>query len=165
MGRSRVETKSDLPPNTLDNRPNCRHIHMLDLYGVRIIRFFLWLSVLGNGVALGAKLFDLVVVVGAWSTAPPASLALLPYGPHYRIDPGGFFCRFRYSISSACSELISGWKTSLQFRVWLWLPVVIFLIIWALTPTAFWPMNHQLYLAAQGASDLSTAEVIRMTRR
>ena len=57
----------------------------------RVLHAFLWMSVLGHGVALGAKLFDLVVVAGAWSATPPASLVLLPYGPHYRVDPGGFF--------------------------------------------------------------------------
>src|SRR5438874_10922652 len=44
-------------------------------------------------------------------------------------------------------------------------PVIVFLIIWALTPTVFWPMNHELYLAAQGTTGLSAAEVIQMTHR
>jgi hypothetical protein len=31
---------------------------------------------------VGAKLFDLLVVAGAWSASPPESLKLMPYGPH-----------------------------------------------------------------------------------
>ena len=35
-----------------------------------LLRFFLWVSVLAWGIVLGAKLFDLRVVAGAWSAAP-----------------------------------------------------------------------------------------------
>jgi hypothetical protein len=35
-----------------------------------LLRFFLWVSVLTWGVLLGAKLFDLRVVAGAWSARP-----------------------------------------------------------------------------------------------
>ena len=57
----------------------------------RLTRLFLWLSIFGWGVGLGAKLFDLIVLAGAWSAAPPASLSLLPYGPRYPLNPGDFF--------------------------------------------------------------------------
>jgi hypothetical protein len=70
--------------------------------------------VLGHRVALGAKLFDLVVIAGAWSAAPPASLTLLPYGPHYRIDPGGFFLPLSiFNLIGMLGALISGWKMPL----------------------------------------------------
>ena len=46
---------------------------------------------IGWGVGFGAKLFDLLVVAGAWSASPPASLALLPYGPRFPMNPGDFF--------------------------------------------------------------------------
>ena len=39
--------------------------------GIRVMRFFLWASVLGWGIGLGGKLFDLIVVAGAWSASPP----------------------------------------------------------------------------------------------
>ncbi len=41
------------------------------LWRVRLTRIFLWLSVLAGGTLIGAKLYDLVVVAGAWSAAPP----------------------------------------------------------------------------------------------
>ena len=57
----------------------------------RLTRAFLWLSVIGWGIGMGAKLFDLLVLAGAWSAAPPASFALLPYGPPVADGPRGFF--------------------------------------------------------------------------
>lgn len=56
-----------------------------------IARAFLWLAVLAGGPLLGAKLFDLVVLAGAWSAHPPASLAMMPYGRAWPIDTGVFF--------------------------------------------------------------------------
>src|SRR5438552_1263592 len=57
----------------------------------KVTRFFLWISVIGWGIGLGAKLFDNFVLWSAYSLDPPASLAYLPYGPHFPHDPGEFF--------------------------------------------------------------------------
>ena len=62
-----------------------------------LMQAFLWVSVLAWGIGVGAKLYDLRVVAGAWSAAPPESLRLLPYGPHFPVDPGSTCC------SSLCS--------------------------------------------------------------
>ena len=43
----------------------------------QLTRGFLWFSVLGWGIGLGAKLFDLIVVARAWGDAPPTSLTLM----------------------------------------------------------------------------------------
>ena len=53
-------------------------------------RVFLWIAVFAWAIGLGGKLFDLVAMAGAWSAAPPESLKLMPYGPHYAVDPGRF---------------------------------------------------------------------------
>jgi len=57
---------------------------VMSSWRLRLLRLFLWISVLGWGIGLGAKLFDLLVLAGAWSAAPPASLAFLPYGSHWK---------------------------------------------------------------------------------
>lgn len=44
------------------------------------LRAFLWLSAVGWGIGLGAKLFDLLVLARSWGASPPASLSLMPYG-------------------------------------------------------------------------------------
>jgi hypothetical protein len=132
----------------------------------RALRFFLWMSVIGWGVGLGAKLFDLVVVAGAWSAAPPASFSLLPYGKQYPIDPGDFFIPLSAVMTlGIAGALICGWRTSAQLRFLLLLALVVFLIIWAITPTVFWPMIHQLYGTATGKIVSTDAESIALARR
>ncbi len=106
----------------------------------------------------------MVVVGGAWAASPPASFALLPYGKRYPIDPGDFFIPLSALIAvGSIGALISGWKSSV--RTWLWLGVVAFLIIWALAPTVFWPMIHQLYGTAIGRVTTSDAESMQLAHR
>ena len=132
----------------------------------RLTRGFLWLAVLGRAVGLGAKLFDLIVLASAWGAAPPASLALMPYGPHYPLNPGDFFQPLSaLMVVGILGALISGWKTPLQYRIWLWMPVISFLIIWVFTPTVFWPMIRELYGAGSGKVVKSEAELILLVRR
>jgi hypothetical protein len=132
----------------------------------QLTRGFLWLSILGWGIGLGAKLFDLLVLAGAWGAAPPASLALMPYGPRYPMDPGGFFQPLSaLMVVGILGALISGWKTRLEYRVWLGVPVIAFLIIWIFTPTVFWPMIRELYGAGSGKIVKSDTELILLVRR
>jgi hypothetical protein len=132
----------------------------------QLTRGFLWFSVLGWGIGLGAKLFDLVVVARAWGAAPPASLALMPYGPRYPMNPGDFFQPLSaLMVVGILGALIGGWKTRLGYRIWLWLPVITFLTIWILTPTVFWPMIHELYGAGSGKIARNDAELILLVRR
>jgi hypothetical protein len=132
----------------------------------QLTRGFLWLSVLGWGIGLGAKLFDLIVVAGAWGAAPPTSRALMPYGPRYPMTPGDFFQPLSaLMVVGILGALISGWKTPLEYRVWLWVPVITFVIIWIFTPTVFWPMIRELYGAGSGKIVRSDAELILLVRR
>jgi hypothetical protein len=129
-----------------------------------MMRVFLWIAVVGWAIGLGAKLFDLVVVASAWSASPPASFALLPYGKRYPINPGDFFQPLSV-LMAICSlgALISGWKSPARF--WLWLPVILFFIIWAITPTIFWPMIRQLYGTAIGRFTATDMESVRLAHR
>ena len=132
----------------------------------QLTKGFLWFSVLGWGIGLGAKLFDLIVVATAWGAAPPASLALMPYGPHYPMNPGDFFQPLSaLMLVGILGALISGWKTPLEYRIWLWVPAVAFLIIWIFTPTVFWPMIRDLYGIATGKVSATQAEAISLARR
>ncbi len=132
----------------------------------RLTRVFLWLSVVGWGIGLGAKLFDLLIVAGAWSASPPASFALLPYGPRFHLNPGHFFQPLSVvMVVGILGALISGWKTPIAYRVWLLLPVIAFVVIWIFTPTVFWPMIRELYGVATGRIVQSDAESIHLARR
>ena len=131
---------------------------------MKALRFFLWIAIFGWGIGLGAKLFDLVVVGGAWSASPPGSFALLPYGKKYPINPGDFFIPLSVLIAvGSIGSLISGWRSSL--RSLLWAGVIAFLVIWALTPTVFWPMINQLYGTAIGRVTATDAESLALARR
>jgi len=127
---------------------------------------FLWLSILAGGIGLGAKMFDLLVLAGAWGASPPGSLMLMPYGARYPIDPGNFFQPLSAILLVAfLGALISGWKTPLEYRVWLWLPLLMFIILWIFTPTVFWPMIRELYGVGRGTIVESDAQVLRVVRR
>ena len=133
---------------------------------MRVMEFFLWASVLGWGIGLGAKLFDLIVVAGAWSASPPSSFALLPYGPRFPINPGDFFQPLSAVMAlGILGALISGWRAPGQLRLWLWLGVIMFLIIWAITPTVFWPMIGELYGSAKGRISHTDTELVQLAHR
>jgi len=134
----------------------------------RLTRIFLWVAVLGWAILLGAKLFDLLVLAGAWSAAPPESLSLLPYGPRFPIDPGDFFEPLGLPmLVGVFGALISGWKTPPRYRVWLVVPAVMMLMIWTFTILWFWPHNRALWHVATGAPDAirDRTEIIRMARQ
>jgi hypothetical protein len=134
----------------------------------RLTRFFLWFCVLTGGICLGAKLFDLRVLVGAWSASPPESLSLLPYGAKYPVDTGEFFQPLGAALLvGLLGAAISGWKTPASYRVWLLIPFVMVLAGWILTVLWFWPLNGALWAVARGAPDAvqDRAEIVRMTRQ
>ena len=118
----------------------------------RLTRAFLWISVLAWGVLLGAKLFDLRVLVGAWSASPPQSLSMLPYGPRYPVDTGEFFIPSSAALLlAAFGALTGGWKSPWKYRVWLALSAAMILITLLFTVFAFWPRNAALWEVAKGA--------------
>ena len=85
----------------------------------KLTRGFLWFSIIGWAVALGGKLYDLVVVAGAWSASPPASFDLLPYGKRWPVDPGDFFQPLSViMVIGILGAVIAGWKTPWNYRVW-----------------------------------------------
>lgn len=133
---------------------------------VQLLRLFLWLSVLSWGVMLGAKLFDLRVLAGAWNAAPPHSLSLLPYGPRFPVDPGAFFLPVSpTTLVAAIGAVIAGRNTPSGYRLWLWLSASLILLVFLVTLIVMWPMNAALYAASREASVANPAEVIRKAHR
>ena len=128
---------------------------------MRLTRLFLWISVIAWGILLGGKLFDLRVLVGAWSASPPESLSLLPYGPRWPVDTGEYF--FPSSVALLiCSfgALLAGWATPLRYRIWLALPPLMMLATLVFTILWFWPQNAALWAVAQGAPAAETDPAI-----
>ena len=50
-------------------------------------------------------------------------------------------------------------------RLWLWLGLIMFLIIWAITPTVFWPMIRELYGSAKGRISHTDGELVQLAHR
>ncbi len=134
----------------------------------RLTRMLLWISVLAWGILLGGKLFDLLVLAGAWSASPPESLSLMPYGPRFPVDTGQFFfpCAVALLVCSF-AVLIAGWKTPASYRVWLVLPAVMITVTLLFTVSWFWPHNRALWHVAIGAPDAlrGRAEMMRMANQ
>ena len=130
----------------------------------RAMAVFLWVAITSWAIGLGAKIFDLLVVATAWGASPPASFERLPYGKDYPINPGLFFQPLSALILvGALGALISGWKT--PARRLLFVAVASFAIIWALTPTIFWPMIDDLLAIHRGRISRTDLEVVALVHR
>src|SRR5439155_23194485 len=101
----------------------------------RWLLFFLGLAVSAWGIGLGAKLFELTVLIPAWAANPPQSLNLLPYGPRWPNNPGDFFRPLSAALALApVGTLIAAWKTRPAYKAPLWLALGPLMLIWASTP-------------------------------
>ena len=131
----------------------------------RLLLALLWLSIATWGVGLGAKVFDLVILGAAWGAHPPESLALLPYGKGYPVNPGDFFQPLSVLLLiGSVGSLIAGWSGTQRSRRWLWGPVVALAVIWVLTPLVFWPIIIGLYDAAHGRGALTADQVVALSQ-
>jgi hypothetical protein len=133
-----------------------------------ITKAFLWLAVLVGGPLLGAKLFDLIVLAGAWSAHPPHSLAMMPYGKAWPVDTGVFFIPFSAAmLIAAFGALAAGWTTPWRYRWLLCVPSLGILALLVLTVIAFWPMNAALWYhgIASPRDTISDAESVDMARQ
>lgn len=129
---------------------------------------FLWIAVLVGGPLVGAKLFDLVVLAGAWSANPPRSLAMMPYGEAWPVDTGVFFIPFSaLMLIASFGALTAGWTTPWRYRWLLCVPSLGILALLILTVMAFWPMNAALWYHGIGSpkDTLTDAESITMAHR
>lgn len=133
-----------------------------------ITRAFLWLAVLAGGPLLGAKLFDLIVLAGAWSAHPPVSLAMMPYGKAWPVDTGVFFIPLSaVMLLAGFGALVAGWRTPWRYRWLLCLPSIGILLLLILTVVAFWPMNAALFHHGIDSpkDTITDAQSIAMARR
>ena len=131
----------------------------------QLLPLLLWISVLGWGVALGAKLFDLIVVAGAWSSAPPRSLAFLPSGPRFRADSAQFFLPVALLVvAGAIGALIAGRHAPPAYRVWLWWSAAPIAGLWLITIPVMWPLDAALRAARREDQAVDHAKLLRTVR-
>ena len=129
----------------------------------RITRVLLWISVFAWGVLLGATLFDLRVLAGAWSASPPESLSLLPYGKRWPVNTGELFIPISAALLLASfGALVAGWKTGPRYRALLFVSAATIFSLLVFTVLVFWPMNAALWAVARGsATALKEPEAVR----
>jgi len=135
----------------------------------RLTRIFLWLSIISGGFLLGAKVFDTVVLAGAWNHAVPASLRYLPYGKDFPVDTGTFFIpASALLLVSNFAAAIAGRRTPWSYRAFLVVPALSIFLTLLLTVALFWPMNQALWYFAhhpERVPHISAADAIAMGRR
>ncbi len=132
---------------------------------LELLPLFLWLSVLGWGVALGAKLFDLIVIAGAWSAAPPRSLGYLPCRPHCRVSAAQFFLPVSLVVvTGAVGSLIAGWTAPPDYRFWLWCSAAPVAGLWLVTVPVMWPLGAELQAAGRARGAVDHARITRAAR-
>ncbi len=130
----------------------------------QFLRIFLWLAVTLWGIALGAKIFDLVVLGSAWGLSPPSSFIYLPYGKSFPVDPGLFFQPLSAAILAlTVAALACGWKSAA--RNLLLLAIGSFVVIWIFTPTVFWPMIFQLWEIHRGRLASTEVQAIALVHK
>lgn len=118
----------------------------------RITHGLLWVMVFTGGIVVGAKLFDLRVLVGAWSQSPPESLNLLPYGSRWPVDTGEFFIPISGSyLLASLAALIAAWPTPTRYRSLILVSFATCFAALVVTVTQMWPRNAALWAAASGA--------------
>lgn len=145
---------------------NDLHLPKLSSRRSRWLTACLWISVTAWGVGLGGKLFEFLIVISAWAADPPASLALLPYGPRYPHDPGDFYQPLSaLLVVGTIGSLIAGWRSARNYKALLLLPLVSLIFIWVATPTIFWPMIYDLYGAGTGKRPLAGAATHALINR
>lgn len=135
----------------------------------RLTRIFLWVSIIGGGFLVGAKVFDTVVLAGAWSHDVPESLRYLPYGKDFPVNTGSFFIPVSaLLLISNFGAAIAGWRTPWTYRGLLVIPALAILAALVFTVGAFWPMNEALWNFAhhpERVPDLTTSGAIAMAHR
>ncbi|WP_085316038.1 anthrone oxygenase family protein [Derxia lacustris] len=123
-----------------------------------------WILVSAWAIALGAKIFDLLVLATAWGASPPASFQHLPYGKDYPIDPGNFFQPLSALLLLAnIGALLLAWRS--PARKIILASFASLIVIWIFTPTVFWPMIAQLWEIHRGRLAATDAETIALVHR
>ena len=116
-----------------------------------VARVFLWLFVIALGIELGAGLYETLVVMPLWQTAPPDSV--IGYyqhnvaNPQFTLNAGGRFWMVATPLVglTAFAALVSGWRTPAEQRKWLIIGTVLAILVVASTFAWFVPNIIKLH--------------------
>lgn len=127
-------------------------------------KILLWLFVIALGIELGAGLYETLVVLPLWTSAPPDSvIAYFRHNvanPQFVLNPGGRFWLVNTPLVglTALACLLSGLRTRSEHRKWRIAGTVLALIVVIATFAWFVPTIMQLF-----SSDVTTMSADRVS--
>jgi len=132
-----------------------------------IAQIFLWLFVIALGITIGGGLYETLVLMPLWDTAPPDSVTA--YYQHNIANPqiapnqGGRFWAFITPLTGllAIAALLSGFRTRSEHRKWRITATVLTLIVFVFT--IVWFVPNIIKLTGEGVTTLSRDEVTNLT--
>jgi hypothetical protein len=133
-----------------------------------IAQIFLSLFVIALGIEIGAGLYETIVVLPLWTSAPPDSVTAYyqhnAANPQFTLNAGGRFWIFATPSVGllALATLLSGFRTRPEHRQWRIAGTVLALIVVVSTFAWFVPNIIRLYSKAVMA--MSAEEVTKLTR-
>ena len=131
-----------------------------------IAQIFLWLFVILLGIMIGGGLYEQLVVMPLWQTAPPDSvIAYYQHNvanPQHTLNQGGRFWVFVMPLVGllAIATLLSGLRTRPEHRKWRVAGTVLTLIIMVFTTVWFVP--NIIRLTGEGVMAMSADEVTNL---
>ncbi len=132
-----------------------------------IAQIFMWLFVIALGITLGGGLYETLVVMPLWDTAPPDSVIAYHQhnaaNPQFALNAGGRFWIFLTPLLglSAIAALLSGLRTRPEHRKWRIAGTVLTLIV--VVFTFIWFIPNIIQLTGRGVMAMSPDEVTSLT--
>jgi len=129
---------------------------------------FLWLFVIALGIEIGAGLYETLVVLPLWTSAPPDSVTAYHQhnaaNPQFTLNAGGRFWMFATPLVGllALATLLSGLRTVSQHRQWRIAGTILALVVVLATFTWFVP--NIIRLNSKDVLAMSADEVTRLTK-
>src|SRR5690348_11930719 len=133
-----------------------------------IPQMILWLFVIALGIEIGAGLYETLVVLPLWTTAPPDSVTAYyqhnSANPQFALNAGGRFWMGATPLVGllALATLLSGFRTRPQHRQWRIAGTVLALVV--VLSTFAWFVPNIIRLTGKDVMAMSAAEVTSLTR-
>jgi hypothetical protein len=130
-------------------------------------KLFLWLFVITLGIVIGGGLYETLVVMPLWASAPPESvIAYYQHNvanPQFTLNQGGRFWIFVTPLLGLLSilTLLSGFRTRPEHRVWRITATVLTLIV--VISTFAWFVPNIIKLTGEAVTTMNPDEITSLT--
>jgi len=132
-----------------------------------IAQIFLWFFVIALGITIGGGLYETLVLMPLWDTAPPDSVTAYyrhnVANPQFAPNQGGRFWAFIMPLVAllTIATLLSGFRTRPEHRKWRIAATVLTLII--LVFTIVWFVPNIIKLTGEGVMTMNPDEITSLT--